>query len=154
MKKIYLFLTAASAVFFLAGTIYAQNTGEIEWLAQIDKKPAVTYNDAVNLFVYQTGKNPSTFEQDSTALASEGIALQGYNGDTPLTKGMLSKMTAGYLKLEGSLMYNFFKTERYAFKACIANGIFKEDGSQYDRLSGPAMIEVFSKINEIRGEQK
>lgn len=154
MKKISFLLAAAAAVFFLAGNVFAQNAGEIDWLAQVDKKPAVTYSDAVSLFIFQIGKKPSTFENDTAVLASEGIALEGYSEDTILSKGMLSKMTAVYLKLDGSLMYQFFKTERYAFKACIANGIFTENGSQYDMLSGAAMIEVFSKTNELRGEQK
>ncbi len=154
MKKIYLLLAASAAFLFLAINSFAQNAGEIEFLAQIDKKQTVTYSDAVTLFIFQIGKNPSGFENDSTLLNSEGIALKDYNADSILTKGMISKMTASYLKLEGSLMYRFIKTERYAFKACQANSIFSENGSQYDRLNGPALIEVFTKISELRGEQK
>jgi len=154
MKKLCLMLTAFAAAFLMAGTSYGQNTGEIEWLSQLDKKTVVSYNDAVSLFIFQLGKKSSTFEQDSALLISQGIGLDGYTKDSLLTKGMLSKMTAKYLNLSGSLMYLIFNSERYAFKACIAKGIFTEDGSDYDKLSGSAMIETFSRISEIKGEQK
>lgn len=154
MKIKFFLLAAAAAFFLLGGTSFAQKSGEIEWLSLIDKKPVVTCGDAVNLFMFQIGKTPSTFEQNTVILASEGIVLEGYTQNSILTKGMLSKMTAGYLKLKGSLMYSLFNIERYAFKVCIANGIFAEDGSQNDRISGPVMIEVFSKISELRGEKQ
>lgn len=154
MKKYFLSVAFVAVFFFITGTAYAQKTNEIDWLGQIDRKTAVTYGDAVTLFIFQLGKNPSTFEKDSADLDSAGIGLQGYNEGDVLTKGMLSKMTARYLDLDGSFMYLIFGTERYAFKVCVANGFFYEDGSSSDILSGPAMIEVFSKISEIKGEQK
>jgi len=153
MKK--LFLMMVSAGILLSGSAgFAQKTGEIEWLNEIDKKQVVSYGEAVNLFVYQMEKTPTTFEQDNSSLASEGIALDGYSQESILTKGMLAKMSARYLNLGGSLMYIIFGTERYAFKACVAYGIFAEDGSSSDKVSGPAMIEVFSKISEVKGAQK
>jgi len=152
MKKLFLMLIAAA--FLLISPLYSQVTSEIDWLNQIDKKQNVTYGDAVNLFMFQLGKNPSSFEKDTEILLSEGIGLAGYTQDEILTKGMLSKMTAEYLDLGGSLMYLIFGSERYAFKACIAYGFFTPDGSSTDKLSGPGMIEVFSRISEFKGEQK
>ena len=151
MKK--LLITAGFAVFLisLAVTGFSQNAGEIEWLSGIDKKETVTYGDAAALFVMQIGNNSSTFDNNQSTLSSEGIALEGYSGESRLTKGMLSKMTAKYLKLGGSFMYHILGTERYAYKVCVANGIFTENGSSNDIMSGPGMIEVFSKISDIKG---
>lgn len=153
MKKIVLMLTALT-VFLTSVFSYSQNAVEIEWLSQLDKKSAASYGDAVTLFMYQLNKPSSGFEQDSATLSSEGIALRSYSRESFLTKGMLSKMTSVYLKLSGSLMYNITGFERYAFKACIAEGIFSDEGSESDIVSGPVLIEVFSKISESMGGQK
>ena len=153
MKKLFITAGAVLITALLALSGYSQNSDEIGWLGEIDKKQVVTYGDALKLFMLQSGRKPSTFEKNQGDLASEGIALSGYSEDDELTKGMLSKMTAVYLDLGGSLMYMIFGTERYAFRACMANGIFGQDGSENDRLSGPEMIEAFSKISEIRGEK-
>ena len=153
MKKLFITAGAVLMTALLALSGYSQNSDEIGWLGEIDKKEAVTYGDALKLFMLQSGRKPSTFEKNQGDLAAEGIALDGYSEEDELTKGMLSKMTAVYLDLGGSLMYMIFGTERYAFRACMANGIFGQDGSENDRLSGPEMIEAFSKISEIRGEK-
>ncbi len=153
MKKLLLLL-AAAGMLFAASASFGQSTNEIEWLGQIDKKQTVTYGDAVDMFMFQTGKKPSSFENDSAALVSDGFGLAGYTQESPLTRGMLAKMTAKYLDLGGSFMYIFLKTERYAWKACIANGIFPEEGSSTDKMSGAAMLEVFSKISDIKGGEK
>ncbi len=153
MKKLVLILTALS-VCLITVFSYSQSTVEIEWLSQLDKKPAASYGDAVSFFMNQLNKPSSGFEQDSAVLSSSDIALNGYSKDSILTKGILSKMTAKHLKLNGSLMYIITGFERYAFKACIAEGIFSEDGSESDIISGPALIEVFSKISEHMEGQK
>jgi len=154
MKKLLITAGAVVIIAVAAITGYSQNAGEVEWLSGIDKKAAVTYGDAAAFFVMQIGKSSSGFDNNQSALAAEGIALQGYSEESILTKGMLSKMTAKYLKLGGSFMYLIFKTERYAYKVCVANGIFTEDGSSNDVMSGPGMIEAFSKISDIKGESK
>lgn len=153
MKKLFMILTVL-AILLQTDSSFSQGIGEIELLNQLDKKMTASYGDAVSLFMFQKGKNPSTFEQDSSALLSEGIGLNGYNQDSTLTKGMLSKMTAEHLKLSGSFMYLIFSSERYAFKVCVANEIFTPDGSNSDKLTGPEVLEVFSKISELKGEQK
>ncbi len=153
MKKLFMILTAL-AVLIQTVSSFSQGIGEIELLNQLDKKMTASYGDAVSLFMLQKGKSPSVFEQDSAALLSEGIGLKGYNQDAILTKGMLSKMTTEYLKLRGSFMYLIFSSERYAFKVCVANEIFTPDGSSSDKLTGPEILEVFSRISELKGEQK
>ena len=90
MKKLLLLL-AAAGMLLDASASFGQSTNEIEWLGQIDKKQGVTYGDAVDMFMYQTGKKPSIFESSSAALISDGIGLEGYAQDSPLTRGMLAK---------------------------------------------------------------
>ena len=60
-------------------------------------------------------------------------------------------MTAGYLDLCGSLMYMISGAERYAFRACVAEGIMRGDGSENDVISGPELVEVLGRVSEIRG---
>jgi len=154
MKKLLIMLGAAVITVVLAVSSYSQNTNELEWLGGIDKKQIATYGDAVNMFVLQIGGKASTFDNNQNTLKAEGISLEGYSESSELTKGMLSKMTARYLKLSRSVMYLIIDSERYAYKACRADGIFSADGSENDKMSGPELIEVFSKISDKRGESK
>lgn len=61
-------------------------------------------------------------------------------------------MTAKYLDLKGSFMYNLFGTERYALKACIAEDIMDADSSGSDLMSGADLIEVLGRIALVKGE--
>jgi hypothetical protein len=48
-------------------------------------------------------------------------------------------------------MYLIFDTERYAYKACIANGIFSPGGSENDKMTGPELIDLLSRISDLKG---
>lgn len=128
LRRSFVLFLAALAI---STAVFSQDTGFISKMNDIDKKATATYGDAVMLFREQGAKN---------------IAL-GYKDDEPLTRGMVALMTARYLGLSGSFMYNIFGTERYAFKACVAEGLMKEDGSENDLMSGTELIEVLAKIS-------
>ena len=83
---------------------FSQDISLITMMNDLDKKQTAAYSDAEKLFSAQTKENLSL----------------GYESDKPLTRGMVAKMTAKYLDLRGSLLYNIFGTERYAVRACIA----------------------------------
>lgn len=148
MKKnryfIYLFF-----VFLICINVSAQDVTQVAFLSELDSKTSATYGDALILFKLQSGSSIST--KGKTSSTGESYVLKGYaEGDT-LTKGMASLMTARYLDLSGSFMYMILDIERYAYKACIANKIFSADGSENDKISGPELIEMFSKISDIKG---
>ncbi len=124
---------------------FAQDVSQLDWLSDLDGKSVATYGDAVRLFALQEGK------KSAVALTGTGIELEDYSQGDSLTKGMLAKMTARYLDLGGSLMYMIFGTERYAYRACIAYGIMRADGSENDLISGPELVEVMGKISEMKG---
>ena len=63
---------------------------------------------------------------------------------------MASLMAARFLNLKKSLMYNKFDIERYAYRACLAHKLFSEFGSENDLMSGPELIEFFTKIDEFK----
>lgn len=126
------FITAA--LVFISAALFSQ--ASIEKMSDIDRKVTATYGDAVTLFKAETKKD---------------IYLD-YKNDATLTRGMVALMTAKYLDLKGSFMYNLFGTERYAVKACIAEGIMDEDSSGNDIMSGADLIEVLGRIALVKGE--
>jgi len=146
MIKINSMLLAIIMIFGLIINLPAQDMGQIEWLSDLDQKKTAVYGDAIRLFALQEGR------QSVKPLTGTGIELDGYSQGDTLTKGMLAKMTARYLDLGGSIMYSIFGTERYAFRACIANGIMRADGSENDIISGPELLEVIGRVSEIKGE--
>ncbi len=136
-----------------SGISFAQDVSQIEWLGDLDGKSAATYSDAVKMFSFQTTGKASSFAIDSAMIGKNGIALDGYAENKTLSKGMLAKMTARYLGLGGSLMYMIFGTERYAYRACVAYGIMRENGSENDIISGPELVEVMAKVSERKGDR-
>ena len=144
MKKLSLLISAV-LMFILSTASFAQDMNQIEFLSSLDQKQTATYGDAIRLFALQEGK------KSAEVLTGTGIELGGYSQGDTLTKGMLAKMTARYLDLGGSLMYLIFGTERYAYRACIAYGIMREDGSENDIISGPELVEVMGKISDMKG---
>lgn len=129
----------------LSGIVYSQDVTQIAFLSELDKKSSATYGDALVIFKLQGGGSAKI------SAKNDPLSLKGYTEKDTLTKGMASLMAARYLDLKGSLMYRIFHTQRYAYRACIAGGIFSGDGSENDRMSGPELIEMLSKISDIKG---
>jgi len=151
MIRIKQLLIILSVILFFSITSFAQDASQLEWLSDLDEKPAATYGDAVKIFALQTSGKSSSFKADSALLEKKGIALDGYVEGEELSRGMLAKMTARYLDLGGSIMYMIFGTERYACSACIAYGIMRPDGSSNDVISGPELVEVLARVSEVKG---
>ena len=122
----------------------------VTFVHEIAEKDAVNFGDTVRFLVLILGKEPTnTLASDLAILKGAGITagLQ-YAESIPMKKGMLALILADYLKLGDSLFYMIFKTQRYAFTACIANGIMDYDASEYDSVSGGELIEIMSKVSE------
>lgn len=149
MKKIQIFYITLAAIISLTGSSFSQDVTQVTFLSELDNKSTATYGDALIMFKLQSGNSVSVKRKSSAG--SESFALQGYTEADTLTKGMASLMTARYLDLGGSFMYLILDIERYAYKACIANRIFSPDGSENDKMSGPELIELFSKISDMKG---
>ena len=139
MKLIKVFWINILLLMILSSFGISQDISSIVFINELDAKRTATYGDALRMFEFQEGTS-----------RSGSYMLKGYNDDVRLTKGMASLMTARYLKLNKSLMYKIFDIERYAFRACLADKFFSIDGSENDLMSGPELIELFSKINEYK----
>jgi hypothetical protein len=149
MKTIRILSITFIAILFSAGITFSQDITQVTFLSELDNKSTATYGDALIMFKLQSGSSVSAKGRSSSG--KESYALQGYTEADTLSKGMASLMTARYLDLGGSFMYLILDIERYAYKACIANGIFSPDGSENDKMSGPELIELFSKISDMKG---
>jgi len=152
MKKAKLFfVTLISVCIFsvIPEISLAQEVTQITFINELDNKVSATYGDALIMFKLQAGSSINS--KNTTASKIDSYSLKGYKENMPLNKGMASLMTAKYLKLGGSFVYMIIGTERYAYKACIANGIFSGDGSENDKMSGPELIELLSKISDLKG---
>jgi hypothetical protein len=135
----------------LISPAFTQNISQLDFIHSLDSKASATYGDAVKLFTASTGGRAGNFAAESAWLNEQGIALE-YSEDAPLTRGMAALMTAKYLNLKGSFMYLLFKSERYAYRACIADSLMPGDASELDRLTGPELLELMSLISDKKGE--
>ena len=118
----------------------AQDISQVMFINELDRKETATYGDALRLLKFQIGIiSDSDFDS---------YFFKGYHYDMELTKGKAARIVAWYLRLKQSLMYNIFKTERYAYRACVAEKFFSTDGSENDLMSGSELIELFSRVNE------
>lgn len=128
---------------------FSQDVTQITFINELDSKIQATYGDALIVFKLHSGSTAALKKGKSTA--GDTFTLSGYTESDILTKGMASLMTARYLNLGGSFLYLIFGTERYAYKACIANKIFAPGGSESDKMTGPELIELLSRISDLKG---
>jgi len=138
-------------ILFMISAASAQNISQLNFIHSLDSKSTATYGDAVTLFAASAGARAGNFTSESAYLNEQGIALK-YSEDAPLTRGMAALMTAKYLNLKGSFMYLIFKSERYAYRACIADSLMPGNASELDKLSGPELLELMSLISDKKGE--
>jgi len=131
--KLFRITAVVAAVLFISAALFSQG---IDKISDIDQKVTATYGDAIALFKAETKKDVSL----------------NYKNDEPLTRGMVALMTAKYLDLKGSFMYNLFGSQRYAVKACIAEDLMDADSSENDLMSGAELLEVLGKIAMRAGE--
>jgi len=141
MKFIKIFFINTLLLIVLSTAVTGQDMSQIMFINELDGKITATYGDVLRMFGFQAGTVPDSY------------LLKGYNDDSKLTKGMASLMTARHLGLNKSLMYKIFGTERYAYRACMAERFFNTDGSENDVMSGPELIELFGKIDEFKGRR-
>lgn len=131
--KLFRITAVVAAALFISAALFSQG---IDKISDIDQKVTATYGDAIALFKAETKKDVSL----------------NYKNDEPLTRGMVALMTAKYLDLKGSFMYNLFGSQRYAVKACIAEDLMDADSSENDLMSGAELLEVLGKIAMRAGE--
>ncbi|HPJ40096.1 MAG TPA: hypothetical protein PLT75_16775 [Spirochaetota bacterium] len=149
MKRI---LIPVVIMLLLTPLLYAQNMQQLQFIHQLADKQEATFNDAVTFMTIAIGLEPKDFSTNLQILKNRNIARgMSYNAVDPIRRGALSLMIARYLDLSDSLLYLIFGTERYAFRACVADGIMSNEGSEWDRLSGGELIEIMNIAIERAG---
>ncbi|MBN2038520.1 MAG: hypothetical protein JW864_00660 [Spirochaetes bacterium] len=150
MKKIIIFLCI---LFFYTIQAYSQNTERnINFINEVADKEKATFSEGVHFFIMVMGESPGTFNKNIAFLNKEGITkgiTQSEN--TPLRRGTFALMMARHLDCKDTLLFRIFETERYAYRACTANGIMSHEGSEWDILSGGELIEIMTKVSELSG---
>ena len=154
MKKLHAAALCALMVlaymFFIAGSVRAlSDVQKIEFINRLSEKESVTYGEGVAFMVMAIGYEPSTFGYNIQTLKTAGIKDGlDYEESRSLRKGIISAIIADYLDLGDSLFYLIFGTERYAFRACVAEGILDPNASEWDGVSGGELIEIMDKVAE------
>lgn len=155
MKTAAFVFCVLSCAVFSAGQLNAQ-TGSVVLVEKISAKESATNADAVALFTYQIGKQYTGYDQGIAALKEAGLITRGeYAENDPLRRGFLSLLAARYLKLSDSLWFVIFRSERYAYRACVSAGVMRSEMSEWDPVSGPELIECAGKLaTEIKADEK
>ncbi|MGB4269350.1 MAG: hypothetical protein WBK20_09230 [Spirochaetota bacterium] len=136
ISMIVLFLFVATAAFAQSAMLAIQ-------LAQ---KPIATVEDAVTLFMLSTEGKSAGYAKDANTLHTKGILPKVYDPDTPCTMGLLAYMMAKHANIKHSLMFNIFKSQRYAVFACIAAGYLPSNAGEHSKLSGVELLEVMGRF--------
>jgi hypothetical protein len=132
----------------------AQNEGSIAYIQQLSQKQTAECSDAVRLFVLQSGKAYTNFNQGLEYLVQTGVlkTKEGYQEKKPLRRGQLALMTTRYLMESDSFMYSLFGSERYAYTSCVSLKLMEGGRSEWDDISGSELIEVLGKISAKKEE--
>lgn len=157
MKKIC--ILAAVLLFLMCGVLSAGNMENLNYINSLDGKKQALVSDAVKMFLLETGSDLPSSSPDYKALEKKGIksaSLYKSREKEDLKKGTLALFAAQYLDLGDSLIYDLLDTfgiqsERYAFSACAAAGIMPADGSAGDRISGSELLQIMTRVSEIKG---
>ncbi|MEJ5361554.1 MAG: hypothetical protein WHV26_05775 [Spirochaetota bacterium] len=128
---------------FMATAAFAQSAMLAIKLAE---KPVATVEDAVTLFMLSTDGKSEGYAKDAEALHAKGILPKVYDPDTPCTMGILAYMIAKQKNIKHSLMFNIFKSQRYAVFACIAAGYLPSNAGEHNKLSGVELLEVMGRF--------
>lgn len=127
----------------IASVGFAQSAMLAVNLAQ---KPVATVEDAVTLFVLTTDGKSGGFSKDAETLKVKGILPKVYDPQAPATIGMVAYMMARQANITHSLMFNIFKSQRYAVFACIAAGFLPSDAGENVTLSGVELMEIMGRF--------
>jgi hypothetical protein len=147
MKRILL-LSAACIIF--SAQIYTPAHANLNAINRVAEKKRTTWEDGVAMYVVILGRPLAGFNANVNTLKRLGILKQSknYARNKVLNRGMMAGMIVRHLKLKDSLLYLIFRTERYAYRACVAAGIMDFDSSEWERLSGEELLEVMRLVGE------
>ncbi len=144
--------TAVMLTLFIVSAAGAQDMGSLTFIENLGNKKTATFGDAVSFYMLTLDKNSQGFTQDLRTLKKKGIAAgYNYNKGDALRKGVIARMVARHLNLKDSLWYFIFKTERYAYRACVAAELLPPRGSEWDSISGEELIELMRRVGERSG---
>lgn len=147
-------LAAGIMIILFLFPLPAQDMQQMQFIHLLADKPAASFSDAVTFMTIAAGMQPKDFNFNLQVLKNRRIARgMDYHAAAPLRRGALSLMIARHLDLSDSLLYMVFGTGRYAYRACVAEGIMDHEGSEWDILSGGELIEIMNKTIERAGEQ-
>jgi hypothetical protein len=127
----------------MATAVFAQSAMLAVNLAE---KPVATVEDAVVLFMMSTDGTSQGYAKDAATLAAKGILPKVYDPKTPATMGLVAYMIAKQANIKHSLMFNIFKSQRYAVFACIAAGYLPANAGEGVALSGVELMEIMGRF--------
>ena len=135
--------------------LQAQNLGSLNYINELGDREAATYGDAVKFFMMIQNRDQGSFQENLAALSKSGITKGIRSGETSLLdRGTLSLMAARYLDLKDSLFYLITGSGRYAFRACIEEGLMDAEAGEWDVVSGEELIETMARVAEKKEASK
>ncbi len=137
------FVSIVVVFLFVSTSAFAQSAMLAIKLAE---KPVATVEDAVTLFMLSTDGKSAGYAKDAATLHAKGILPKVYDPGTPCTMGILAYMMAKHAHSTHSLMFNIFKSQRYAVFACIAAGYLPSKAGEHSKLSGVELLEVMGRF--------
>ena len=134
---------------------FSQDVDKLFFIHSMENKEFTTFEDAVSIFIVIQGSTLSDYETNLQSLiVAKILDRKEYSKEMILKRGLLSLMIASYLDLEDSLLFYFFRTERYAFNTCVSYDIMDNNQSEWDKISGLELIEIMSIVIDKKRDLK
>lgn len=149
IKKNFFVIVFGVLMLIFSSQAFSQGVESINSINKLADKDYVTVEEGMKFFVMVTTNKSQSYNNNIKMLKSKGILDADFSeeGFAVLKRGILAKMVARQLELSGSLLYLLLDVERYATKACIADGIMIYSASERDVLSGGELIEIMTAVS-------
>jgi len=119
----------------------------IETLFELSAKSATTVADFASMSPALVEIFP---ERDDVSLLLEK-QLKRYDPAVTLTKGRASLLLARAIGLKSSLFFILMPSERSAFRAFVADGLFSNTSSTGDGMTGVEIMDLISRVAQLYG---
>lgn len=151
MRNIFTLIIASAILILPFSGVIPQEMSNITFINELADKNQATFSDGVRFFVMVTERKTLNYNESLNALKEKSIVDKDIDldGKSPLRKGILAMMIANKLDLDDSLLFKIFRINRYAFRACAAEGIMDYNGNEYDTMTGGELIEIMTNVSEV-----
>lgn len=136
---------------FLVVSVHAQSADVITDILETDK---VTFGQVCYISAVEQGliDEKDDYNKAVEALVANELIPEYVDSSIQIPLGDAIFIVAHIWEIKGGLMYRLTKgSPRYCFKQFKSDGIIKQNAEPEDIISGPDLLNIYNKCNNIYG---